>query len=102
MLPMRRIRTRSLLALLPVALVAAGCGSSSSTSATTRSRLPAQGSDAVTALRTKVAGELVRFPQLPVPASSQLPTPPGAGRTERAYLTALFNDAQGVWRHEFL
>jgi uncharacterized protein len=102
MMSMRRIRTRCLSALLPVALVAAGCGSSTSTGARTTSRLPAQGSDAVTALRTKVAGELVRFPQLPVPARSQLPSPPGGARTERAYLTALFNDAQSVWRREFL
>jgi predicted metalloprotease len=85
-----------------MAAVTAGCGSSSGAGSTTTSRLRGQAPDAVTALPANAGGRLAHFPQLPVPASSRLPPAPRAPAAERSYVTALFDDAQRVWRLEFV
>jgi uncharacterized protein len=46
--------------------------------------------------------EFDRFPVVAPPVARQLPSPPRRPQVERTYLLALFQDAEGVWRHEFL
>lgn len=98
-----RASTRWLSALICIAAVPAGCGASAGGAGpNSTSRLRAQAPDAVKALAANTAGQLARFPQSPVPTNSRLPPPPRAQGVERAYLIALFDDAQSVWRHEFV
>jgi predicted metalloprotease len=54
-----------------------------------------------TAEHTIEGRELDRFPPVKPPATMTLPAAPTAPRVERAYLKALFDDAQRVWRREF-
>jgi predicted metalloprotease len=84
-------RTAVLLACL--ALVAAGCGSSNSSSSQTAA--------ATATSTTTIGGELDKLPKAPEPSGS---APALAGTSisdERTYLTAVFNDAQAFWQHEF-
>ena len=98
--------------LLPLglAVIVAACGSARSSSSTsgalattastaaTRSTAPANGA---TAPRATEGRELDQFPPVAPAATAILPSPPTSPTVERAYLTALFDDAQSVWRREF-
>jgi uncharacterized protein len=79
---------------------AAGCGSSTGSS-TTATSTQHTGQSTTVALRAGSGEDLARFPQLPAVATAALPSPPVQPRVERRYLTAVFDDAQSVWRREF-
>jgi uncharacterized protein len=94
-------------------VVAAGCGSThSSTSgsggsptapaSSTTSTISSTGAaQAATAAQTIEGNELARFAAVAPSASAKLPSPPTSPMVEPAYLIALFDDAQSVWRREF-
>jgi predicted metalloprotease len=88
------------LLLLALAVLAAGCGSARSSSSTSGAAATSTAGGA-TAAQTIEGRELDRFPALKPPATLTLPPAPTAPRVERAYLKALFDDAQRVWRREF-
>lgn len=91
---------RGRLLLVGLALLAAGCGSSSGHSATSASRANAQTTSAAKASKGALGRDLERLrDQLPL-ATAKLPSPSRAN-VERDYLTAVAADAQRVWRREF-
>ena len=77
---------------LALGALAAGCGSSSGSASSAQPPIsPAT-----------VGHELDAFPSvLKLPAAT-LPAAPTSERVERAYLVALFNDVQSVWRRDFI
>ena len=89
-----------------VLLAVAGCGSSNSSSsssapsteaATTATTTTGNATDGATIQ----GNELAELPKAPEP-SGQAPTLSGTSLAdERAYLTAVFNDAQAFWKNEF-
>jgi uncharacterized protein len=87
--------------LLILSAGAVGCGSSGDSSSTSTSTTSTAQTGTVTALRAGSGEDLARFPELPAPATAPLPSPPREPRLEREYLTAVFDDAQSVWRREF-
>jgi predicted metalloprotease len=97
-----RIRLALALLLACCAVIAAGCGSSNSSSsqtaaATTAATTTTGATDAGT-LEGDVLSEL---PTVPEPTGAP-PTLSGTSITdERAYLRAVFNDAQALWEREF-
>jgi uncharacterized protein len=117
-LPVKRRRigrfTRFLLALY-LAVATAACGAARSASsasggsatASATSTTSATGTSATatasapTSAQTIEGNELAAFPATAPPATAPLPSPPTAPKVEPAYLIALFDDAQSVWRREF-
>ena len=97
-------RTRPALGLLLVCcvLIAAACGSSnSSTSGTVAATTAATTTAAATDAGTIEGEVLGQLPTVPEPTGA----PPSLSGTsisdERAYLRAVFNDAQSLWEREF-
>jgi uncharacterized protein len=97
--------------LLPLCLAgltaACGSGSSGSTSAasatvsaTSTTSTTATGT-ATTSTQSIEGNELARFAAVAPSATARLPSAPTSPTVERAYLIALFDDAQSVWRREF-
>jgi uncharacterized protein len=100
----RAARVAAILALLGVALSAAGCGSSQSTTPSTSAA--ATGTTATTTTDTNaksastIEGDAVsRMPKVPEP-TEQNPITMDAGG-ERAFLSAVFHDAEALWQREF-
>lgn len=87
---MPRLMARVSLALALV-LVAAGCGTSGGS---------ASSAESATSSAT-VGRELDALPSVVDLPAVRLPTAPTSARVERAYLVALFDDVQGVWRRDF-
>jgi predicted metalloprotease len=107
------VRRRHLPLLLIIAVVLiAGCGSSktsntpntsnpSTSSATSSTASVAQSeTTTTTATQTTVTSDLGRLPETQA-AAGTLPTPPTGVTVDQAYLRAVFNDAQELWRREF-
>jgi uncharacterized protein len=71
--------------------IAAGCGSSGGSASTAQSA----------ASSATVGGELGALPSVTNLPAATLPPAPSSARVERAYLVALFDDIQSVWRRDF-
>ncbi|MBV8997887.1 MAG: neutral zinc metallopeptidase [Solirubrobacterales bacterium] len=71
--------------------IAAGCGSSGASASSAHSA----------ASPATVGHELDVFPSVMNLPATTLPHAPTSARVERAYLVALFDDAQSVWRRDF-
>jgi uncharacterized protein len=84
---------RRWLPILCAAVLVAGCGSSSGTDSASSD---ATATTTATTPTVQSAG-LKRLPQAPEPSGAGLGLAPG-GNT---FLRAVFNDAQGLWQHEF-
>jgi predicted metalloprotease len=99
----RRMRgpRAALLPPLALAVLATGCGSAQSSSSTSSAATSATTTAGAAAGQTIEGRELDRFPPVKPPATLTLPPAPTAPKVERAYLKALFDDAQRVWRREF-
>lgn len=92
----RRLGSSILLTL--VCVLVAGCGSSSDS----RSPTSTQATGTRTTPAAIAGHELSRLSQ-PLPSSiASLPRSSANGVVERAYLTALFDDAQRIWRRDFI
>jgi uncharacterized protein len=92
------MRRAPALLLIAATLAAAGCGSSGGGSGdTTTTATPT----ATTPAQAPPAGPLRELPPLPA-ATSPGPRPSGsADPASLPFATAVFHDAQGLWRHEF-
>jgi uncharacterized protein len=91
-----------LLLLLGVALLlAARCGSSGSSRSASTAGKPNGTIGGVSPLGAFASRELDRLAQQLPRATARLPAASTTTSIERAYLTALFDDAQSVWRREF-
>jgi predicted metalloprotease len=92
------------LVLVGGALALAGCGSSSEPAAQdTASPTPTATTTATaTATATSTAGESIldRLPEVPAATASTRP-PESSNADGSAFLTAVFDDAQAMWRQEF-
>jgi uncharacterized protein len=98
---------RCLAALLIAAvLLAAGCGSSKSSTTSgpgtgsAEATTTATTTTATTVTDTTVTSDLARLPE-PQDATGTLPPPSTTGTVDRAYLRAVFDDAQHLWQREF-
>ena len=77
---------------LALGALAAGCGSSGGSGSTARPTIsPAT-----------VGRELDVFPSVLKLPAARLPAAPTSAHVERAYLVALFDDVQSVWRQDFI
>jgi uncharacterized protein len=104
------VRPRHLpLVLIIAVLLVTGCGSSKTSETAQTSTASATSSTAsvaqtetttATATQTTVTSDLGRLPETQ-DAAGTLPTPPTTGTVDQAYLRAVFNDAQELWRREF-
>lgn len=74
-----------------VAAIVAACGASGGSGSTSQS----------TTSSTVVGHELDAFPSVFDLPATKLPPAPTSASVERAYLTALFDDVQSVWRRDF-
>jgi predicted metalloprotease len=94
------MKTVSIVLVCLAAVLSAGCGSSSKQAST--GTATGTGQTTTSAPGSDVAGsELHRLPRTP-PASAGASTPGAAHRADqRAYLTAVFDDVQSLWRREF-
>jgi predicted metalloprotease len=95
--------------LLALAVAVAGCGSTAhdsptttqATSTQTTANATTQGAGTATGLGGQVGEDLGRFAPVPAVATAHLPAPPTSPTVERAFLIAVFDDVQSVWRREF-
>jgi uncharacterized protein len=91
------------------ALLAAACGSSSSqtssssktTSTATTTDAPTTGGGTATTPAEILGTQIHSLPQAPAPTGRPPAPSPTATTVDRAYLEAVFADAQQLWRHEF-
>ncbi len=87
--------------LLVVALIAAGCGSSGGSGSTSASATNAETTSAPTSPQTIAVPELDRLGRQEPLAIASLPSPSTTTTFDRRFVTAVFNDAQRVWRLAF-
>lgn len=87
--------------VLGLALLAAGCGASSSSRSTAASSGSSTSAGAAAARPANLVGELDRLNHEIPPATARIPDHWTTPAVDRAYLTAVFDDAQSVWRRAF-
>jgi uncharacterized protein len=91
------------LLLTAAVLAAGGCGSSHTSSATTSATstsVPATETTTTATTDNTIRSELGRLPETQ-DATGTLPPPPTSATVDQAYLHAVFDDAQQLWRREF-
>ena len=84
--------------LIGAALVATGCGSDSGQAEDDASPTP---TPTATATATADGAELDQLPEVPEATTSTRPPESTDGTGGSAFLTAVFDDAQAMWRDEF-
>lgn len=89
------------LLLVGSGLVAGGCGSAATTSSTSSSTTSSRTTSGASAATVVGADELSRFAQKAPSGTANVLPPSTRTSVDRAYLTAVFDDAQRVWRQEF-
>lgn len=102
--PFSRARLAGVLLFVAVtALLGAGCGASggSGVASTAKATTTADTTQSVTAGPPTVDKELDRLRQELPAATAVIPSRWTSPTVDRAYLTAIFDDAQNVWRREF-
>lgn len=92
---------RPVFLLLVLAAFAGGCGSAHGSGSASGGTTTTTDAGGAASAKTIEGRELARFPEVKPPATLTLPPAPTAPRVERAYLKALFDDSQRVWRREF-
>jgi uncharacterized protein len=95
-----RRSARPMLALLALALLVAGCGSGSHSSAQSAAGADT-GKTGTDATAASVAERLSGLREILPHTTAKLPSPSRSLAVEREYLIAVANDTQRVWRREF-
>lgn len=91
----------ALVFVLGCALLAGACGSSGSSGSSPRASGGAAAAGAQPALRASVSADLARLHQQLPSSTTTIPARWTSPSVDRAYLTAIFDDVQAVWRREF-